>query len=607
MFTDMVGSTELKARMEGTTTARRDQQYRSKIKKPHDRLITDGVKQAGGHEANHTGDGFVFTFADAEAAVLCGVNLQHQLALAPIETPLGPLQIRVGLHTGLVDAAEGDHTSSALDKAARVVGHCGAGQVLVSRETHALVVGKLQGVEFRQAGTFDLKGLEPETIFEVRRASAAADIALFQNPYEFDTTASRSTFKGRQTEIAELLDAIESGTHTAVFGLQRMGKTSLIEEGLKEGLERRPDVGRRVLMVKIDLQGLGGDQVKYRDLLHAIIEAIAEKLTALGIGRELDDLRAHTHELFAAARFQRGDRTQFFSMFARLIRGFASAAHRRIVLFIDEFSEVRKVIERNKVALVHNPLRTANLLPHDMYIDIPFMHHLSSLLRDQELKRNFTLIVSVRPFMAQYDFKEDLQVLKLMKPITLYYLDEQAARALISEPLAGRVGYEAGAVDYLGQLTAGHPYLLQFILKLLVDRIKREGRRTIALADIQSVEERMLSEGPAYDAQFAVLISDYSVADVMNTNEARLGRGTLAFIAHFGSQQPDGWVYQEQIFEGLSAHKIRRENCSEVLDQLTRTKILEEQSQGGQLNFRIAIPLLRKRFVRQNLYWKYFR
>jgi hypothetical protein len=39
--------------------------------------------------------------------------------------------------------------------------------------------------------------------------------------------------------------------------------------------------------------------------------------------------------------------------------------------------------------------------------------------------------------MAEYDSKEDLQILKLTKPITLYYLDEQAARALITEPLVG--------------------------------------------------------------------------------------------------------------------------------------------------------------------------
>jgi hypothetical protein len=235
------------------------------------------------------------------------------------------------------------------------------------------------------------------------------------------------------------------------------------------------------------------------------------------------------------------------------------------------------------------------------------MHHLSSLLKDRDLKRKFTLIVLVRPFMAEYDEKEGLQILKLMKPITLYYLDEEAARALITQPLQGRIAYDPGAVDYLWRLTAGHPYLLQFILKLIVDRAKRERRATVTLADIQALEERMVSEGPAYDALFAVLISDYSVAEIMHPQEALLGKGTLALIAKLGDEQPEGWVLEEQIFARLVEHKIPREKAAFLLSQLARTKILEEQSQKGALRYRLSIPLLRKRFVRQNLYLKFFR
>jgi serine/threonine protein kinase len=432
-------------------------------------------------------------------------------------------------------------------------------------------------------------------------------LAELENPYEFDTTANSRTFKGREEELDELVQAIGSGTHTAIFGLQRMGKTSLIEEGLKERLEQAPSTGKKVMLVKIDLQGLGGEQVKYRDLLHAIIEAITEQLSNSGIGRAVQDLRGLTNELFAASRYERGDRTQFFAMFAKLLRGFAEAAHRRIVLFIDEFSEVRKVIERNKIALQRNPLRIGSLLPHDMYIDVPFMHHLSSLLKDRELKSKFTLVVLVRPFMSEYDEKEGLQILKLMKPITLYYLEEKAARALITQPLEGLIGFEAAAVDYLAWLTAGHPYLLQFMLKLIVDKAKREQRATVTREDIQALEERMVSEGPAYDALFAVLISDYSVAEIMHPQEALLGKGALALIAKIGDEQPEGWVLDDQVFSKLVEHKIPREKAAFLLSQLARTKILEEDSREGSLRYRLSIPLLRKRFVRQNLYLKFFR
>jgi hypothetical protein len=257
--------------------------------------------------------------------------------------------------------------------------------------------------------------------------------------------------------------------------------------------------------------------------------------------------------------------------------------------------------------LQHNPLRTRGLLPHDLYIDVPFIHHLGSILKDQELKQKLTLIVLVRPFISEYDEREGLQLLKLMKPITLYYLDEKAAKALITEPLEGQVAYEVGAGDYLYRLTAGHPYFLQFILKLIVDRVKRDGRRTITLEDVKAIEDRMISEGPAYDAQFAVLISDYSVDEITHPKEALLGKGLLALVARFGHEQQEGWVNEEQIFNELSKYKIPIEKTASLLSQLTRTKILEEMSENGKLRYRMSVPLLRKRFVRQNLYLKYFR
>src|SRR5262249_12453291 len=161
----------------------------------------------------------------------------------------------------------------------------------------------------------------------------------------------------------------------------------------------------------------------------------------------------------------------------------------------------------------------------------------------------------------------------------------------ITEPLQGHVGFEAGAPDCLYHLTAGHPYLLQFMLKMLVDKIKRDNRRVITLEDLRWIEKRMVSEGPAYDAQFEVLISDYSVADVMHAKEGLLGKGALALIAKLGQDQPERWVFEEQIFDSLGGHKVPVEKTASVLSQLTRTKILEERNQEGRLCYRMAIPL----------------
>jgi class 3 adenylate cyclase len=618
MITDIVDSTLLKTMMDAQTQVRRDSAYRSRIKEPHDDRILQHVRAAGGRKVQSTGDGFLFTFGDADEAVLCAVAIQESFRCQPIDTPLGALRIRIGVHTGsALDTGE-DFTASVVDKAARVQSEAQAGEVRVSKETRVMVEG-LRDVSFEELPERVLRGIGPSTLYRafaspdaVTTCIATADVAVthrdvshMENPYDFATAANHKTFKGRVAEMEELLDSIETGTHTAIFGLQRMGKTSLICQGLAAELESRPELKDSLLIAMIDMQRLGGAQVTYRDFVHAIFESVIEQLARMGLARQVQNLRTLTRGLFTAEQYQRGDRSEFFSVFSKVLAELVKASKRRIVLFIDEFSEIRKVIERNQSVLNKNPSRTSRLLPHDMYIDVPFIHHLSSLLKDETLRGKITFVVLVRPFIAEYDEQQGLQLLKLMNPITLGRLDEVAARKLVTEPLRSYLSFEDDAVGYLIQLTAGHPYLLQFILKLIVDKIKRNGRPSVGVKDIQWVQERMVSDGPAFDAQFAVLISDYSVNEVSHPKEALLGKGMLALVSRLG-QNSDGWVATSVILDEFANYDIPEEKTTAILSQLTRTCILEERDMEEQLHYRLAVPLVRERFVRQNLYRKYF-
>ena len=167
MFTDIVDSTRLKGMIEADTSARRDARFRLEIKDAHDAIVLTCVQEAGGYLVNPTGDGFCFTFVDAEEAVLCALRIQKNLQLHPIHTPLGALQVRIGLHTGIAGPSGGDYIASTIDKTARVQGQAGGGEVFVSNQTHVLVDGRASGVAFEKAGTFDLKGLRAEELYRV--------------------------------------------------------------------------------------------------------------------------------------------------------------------------------------------------------------------------------------------------------------------------------------------------------------------------------------------------------------------------------------------------------------------------------------------------------
>ena len=150
------------------------------------------------------------------------------------------------------------------------------------------------------------------------------------------------------------------------------------------------------------------------------------------------------------------------------------------------------------------------------------------------------------------------------------------------------------------------------MLKLIVDQLNATGSRVVTLDAVRRIEEEMVADGPAFDAQFAVLISDYSADEVLHAEEARLGKGTLALIAKLGQDQVDagrdeGWVRKDGILEQLQRQRIPEEKAIGLLSQLHRTRIVEEANREGGLCYRLTVPLLRKRFVRQNIYLKYFR
>jgi len=79
MFTDIVNSSELRGKMDGVTSARRDAAFRDRIKKPHDNIVLSCVAASGGKVVNPTGDGFCFSFNDAEECVLCALQIQDEL------------------------------------------------------------------------------------------------------------------------------------------------------------------------------------------------------------------------------------------------------------------------------------------------------------------------------------------------------------------------------------------------------------------------------------------------------------------------------------------------------------------------------------------------
>jgi class 3 adenylate cyclase len=70
------------------------------------------------------------------------------------------VEARSGLHTGECELADGKVTGIAVHTGARVAGHAGPSEVLVSSTVKDLVAGS--GLEFEDRGVHELKGIPGE-------------------------------------------------------------------------------------------------------------------------------------------------------------------------------------------------------------------------------------------------------------------------------------------------------------------------------------------------------------------------------------------------------------------------------------------------------------
>jgi class 3 adenylate cyclase len=152
LFTDLVGSTE-RARALG------DEAWASLIAR-HDELVRAELRLHGGVEVDAAGDGFLALFDGPARAIRCGLAVRNELrALA--------LEVRVGVHTGEVERAEGRPRGIAVHLAARVLAAARAGDVLLTQTTHDLVEGS--GLAFDDRGLHELKGIEgPRRLYAAR-------------------------------------------------------------------------------------------------------------------------------------------------------------------------------------------------------------------------------------------------------------------------------------------------------------------------------------------------------------------------------------------------------------------------------------------------------
>jgi class 3 adenylate cyclase len=145
LFTDLVGSTEMAARLG-------DAEWR-RLLESHHLCVRRELERYRGREIDTAGDGFLATF-DGPARAIAAAR-----SICAAVRELG-LEVRAGLHTGEVELLVDGVAGLAVHIGARIAALAGPGEVLVSRTVKDLVAGS--GTSFEDRGSHRLKGIPDE-------------------------------------------------------------------------------------------------------------------------------------------------------------------------------------------------------------------------------------------------------------------------------------------------------------------------------------------------------------------------------------------------------------------------------------------------------------
>ena len=202
MFSDLVGSTALSARM--------DPEDLREVISAYQKCVAETVRRFGGFVAKYMGDGVLVYFGypqahedDAAQAVRAGLELIGAVSSLKHDAPL---QTRVGIATGLVvvgdligsgEAQERGIVGETPNLAARLQGIAEPNMVVIADGTRRLL-GNL--FELEDLGAKDLKGIAgPVRVFAALRASSA------EGHFEALHTTGLTALVGREEELELLL------------------------------------------------------------------------------------------------------------------------------------------------------------------------------------------------------------------------------------------------------------------------------------------------------------------------------------------------------------------------------------------------------------------
>ncbi len=488
LFTDIEGSTHL---WEQSPEAMRHALAR------HDTLLRQVIEAHGGYIFKTVGDAFCAAFATAPNALAAALAAQRALTAATTgEENVSPpaadvaLRVRMGIHTGAAEFANGDYAGLTLSRVQRVMAAGYGGQILLSSAAREAVGNHLDSdVTLRDLGRYRLRGLtQAEAIFQLvapdlppdfppLRAATDAD-GMGATPGALLQRLGRGQLVGRQRELSQLrqcwAQAQQSvGQLVLLSGEPGVGKTRLGYEVIGQA---QAD-GATILRGGCYEYEATSPYLPFVEALRAYVHAQPIDSLRIRLGSSAPELARLAPEIDAKigpltpspSLSPNDERLRLFDNVARFLA--ALSRENGLLLFLDDLHWV----DQATLTLLHYVLRTLSgerLLALATY-------------RDVELDRSHPLAAALVEWR-----RERLATRIPLSPLSLTETGSLVAmllqQAQVSSEFAEAIYHE----------TEGNPFFVEEVVKSLIEQgqIYREDdtwqRKAVAELTIpQSIKE----------------------------------------------------------------------------------------------------------------------
>jgi predicted ATPase/class 3 adenylate cyclase len=193
-------------------------------------IMRQEMSDQGGYIYKMIGDAFQVAFETAPQALAAAENAQISLQNEQWDD-VGPLKVRMALHTGVVEERGDDYVGPILNRVARLMNAGHGGQILLSRATFELVRDDLPGgMSLRNLGEHRLKDLtRPEHIYQLVSPTLESNFPPLKTLdfHPNNLPLQLTSFIGREWEHEDVRDKITTSRLVTLIGPGGTGKSRL--------------------------------------------------------------------------------------------------------------------------------------------------------------------------------------------------------------------------------------------------------------------------------------------------------------------------------------------------------------------------------------------